>query len=117
VRIAASYGVVALIALAFTLVPGGGATLEVIGMLLQLAFLTVIAVLGYRSYRRYRFELSSLSDHQRLVLYGSIGAAVLCFCAAGRMLTTGAGVVAWLALLGLCSFGVYWVWTQYRSYG
>jgi hypothetical protein len=29
----------------------------------------------------------------------------------------GAGIVGWFALLGLCSYGMYWVWTQYRSYG
>ena len=28
----------------------------------------------------------------------------------------GAGIVAWFALLALCSYGIYWVWVQYRQY-
>ncbi len=117
-RTAANFGIVALIALAFTAAPGGDATLSVILTLLSIAFFTVIAVAGYFLYRQHRFEIDSLSDRQRLVLYGSIGLAFLALCATGRLIDIGGlGFVAWLALLGLCSYGVYWVWTQYRSYG
>ena len=115
---AAKFGIVALIALAFTVLPGGGPALGVALALLSIAFFTLIAVLGYRLYRQYRYELENLSERQRLVLYGSIGAALLTFCATDRLFDAGgAGALAWLALLALCSYGVYWVWTQYRSYG
>ncbi len=115
---ARNYGIVALVALALTVLPGGGSALAIALTLLSIAFFTAIVLLCYRFYRQFGFELSSLGDRQRLVLYGSIGLALLCLCATGRLFATGgAGVVAWLALLGLCSYGVYWVWTQYRSYG
>ena len=52
---------------------------------------------------------------QRAVLYGSIGLAVLTFAASGRLLQ-GAGVLVWIALLGLASYGVFWVFQRYRSY-
>ena len=117
-NIAGKFGIVALVALVLTVLPGGGPALEVILTLLTIAFFTAIAVLGYRLYRQFSFELDSLSDRQRLVLYGAVGGAFLTFCATSRLFDTGgAGVFAWLALLGLCSYGVYWVWTQYREYG
>jgi hypothetical protein len=117
VATAGKFGIVALVALGLTVLPGGGPALEVLLTLLSIAFFTAIAVLGYRLYRQFAFELGSLTDRQRLVLYGSVGGAFLTFCATSRLFDTGgAGVFAWLALLGLCSYGVYWVWSQYREY-
>lgn len=117
-RTAANFGLVALVALAFTAAPGGGETMDVILQLLSIAFFVLIALTGYTLYRRHRFEMDSLSERQRLVLYGSVGLAFLTLCATERLIDVGgAGFLAWLALLALCSYGVYWVWTQYRSYG
>jgi len=111
------FGVVALVALAFTVLPGGGGALQVVLTLLSIAFFTAIAYLGYRLYRQFGFELDSLSDRTRLILYASVALAFLTFCATNRMFDSGGlGAVAWLALLGICSYGVYWVWTQYRAY-
>lgn len=117
-RTAANYAVVALVALALTVLPGGGAALSVVLTLLSVAFFAAIALLGYRMYRQFSFELDSLGERSRLVLYGSIGLAFLAFCATGRLFEQGgAGVGVWFALLALCSYGVYWVWTRYRTYG
>jgi hypothetical protein len=117
-QLAGKFAIVALIALAFTALPGGGGALNVILAMLTILFFTAIAVLGYRLFRQYRYELDQLSDRQRLVLYSSIGLAFLTFCATARMFDAGGlGAVAWLALLGICSYGLYWTWTQYRSYG
>ena len=53
----------------------------------------------------------------RLALYGSVALAVLTIVGTSRLFDVGgAGVIAWFALLALCSYGLYWVWTQYRSY-
>jgi uncharacterized membrane protein YebE (DUF533 family) len=118
VRTAAKFGLIALIALGIYVLPGGGAALEVVLTLLTVAFFVAIAVLGYRLYRQYRVEIESLEDRQRLVLYGSIGVAFLTFTATNRLFDAGGlGILAWFALLGLCSLGVYWVWQRYRSYG
>lgn len=112
------FGVVALIALGFVVLPGGGSAIEVAVTLLTIVFFTAIALLGYRLFREHRFELDSLEPRQRLVLYASIGLAFLTFTATNRLFDEGGvGVLAWLALLGLCSYGVFWVYTQYRRYG
>jgi drug/metabolite transporter (DMT)-like permease len=109
-------GAILLVALALTALPGGDSTLAVVLTLLSLVFFAAIAILGYRLFRQFRPELETLADRVRLVLYGSVGAAFLTFCATNRMFDSGGlGVLAWLALLALCSYGVYWVWLQYRG--
>lgn len=114
---AGQIAIVLVIALALTVLPGGGGALNVTLTLISLAFFTAIAFLGYRLYNQFRFELETLGDRPRGVLYGAIGLAFLTFCATSRMFETGGfGALAWIALLGICGYGLYWVWTQYRSY-
>jgi hypothetical protein len=111
-------GVVALLALALTVLPGGGGALDVVLAFLSVVFLAAIAFLGYRLYSQYRIDLESLEPNVQLALYGSVGLAVLTIVGTERLFDVGgAGIVGWFALLALCSYGIYWVWTQYRSYG
>jgi hypothetical protein len=49
------------------------------------------------------------------VLYGSIGLALLTFVASARLFE-GALILVWLGLLGLASYGVYWVFQSSRRY-
>jgi hypothetical protein len=117
VRTAAKFAIVALIALALLALPGGGSALDVALTLLTIAFFTAIALLGYRLFRQYRMEIESLDGPLRLVLYGSVGLAFLTFTATNRLFDEGGvGVLAWLALLGVASYGVFWVWSRYRRY-
>jgi uncharacterized protein involved in cysteine biosynthesis len=112
------FGVVALVALAIVVLPGGGSALDAAVTLLTITFFAAIAFLGYRLYREHRFELDSLEPAQRLVLYASIGLALVTFTATNRLYNIGgAGILIWLALLALCSYGIFWVWTKYRAYG
>jgi uncharacterized protein involved in cysteine biosynthesis len=111
------FGVIMLIALALVVLPGGGNALDVVLTLLTIAFLSAIAFLGYRLYRQYRLDIDSLNPNLRLALFGSIGLAILTFVATDRLFDEGGiGVLVWFALLGLCSYGLYWTWTRYRSY-
>jgi Kef-type K+ transport system membrane component KefB len=106
-----------LVALVFTVAPGGGSTLNVILAVLSIAFFVAIALLGYRLYRENSFMVESLTDTQRVVLYTSVGGAFLVFAAAERLFDWGGGgVLLWIALLGLCSYGVFWVWMSSRDY-
>jgi len=118
VKLALQLLAVALVAVAFTAIPGGGATLEVILALLTIGFFTTIALFGARLYRDQGFMLDSLTTRQRLTLYASIGLAFLAFTAMPRLFDIGgAGVLLWIALLGLCSAGVFWVIANARRYG
>jgi len=118
VKTAAKFGLVAVVAFALVVLPGGGSALDIALTILTIAFFAAIAMLAYRLYREHGFELESLSQNQRLVLYASIGLAFLTFTATNRLFDQGgAGVLVWLGLLALCSYGVFWVWTRYRRYG
>jgi hypothetical protein len=117
VQFAWKFGVVMLIALALTVLPGGGAALDVVLTLLTIAFFAAIAFLVYRLYRQYHFELDTLDSTLRLALYGSLGLAVLTFTATDRLFDAGgAGVLLWFALLAAASYGLFWVYTRYRRY-
>lgn len=117
VRTAVNFGILILVALAITVLPGGGSALQGLLTLLLVGFFVAIAFLGYRLYREHRFTLDALGDRLRLVLYGSVGLALLTFTATGLMFGLGlGGILAWLVLLGLCSYGVFWVFMQSRSF-
>ena len=116
-RFARNFGIVALIALALTVLPGGGPALQVALTLLTVCFFAAIAHLGFRLFREYRLTLESFETRERLVLYTSIGLALLTFTATQRLFDEGGiGVLAWLALLGMASYGVFWVYSRYRRY-
>jgi uncharacterized protein involved in cysteine biosynthesis len=117
VTTARNVAILAVIALAIVALPGGGATLNVMLSMLSIAFFAAIALFGYRLYRENRFTLDSLTDRQRLVLYGSVGLAFLVFTATPRLFNSGGiGVLTWLVLLGLASYGVMWVFISSRRY-
>ena len=99
-RQAINFTILALVALGFSVLPGGNATLNVLLTLLGIAFFTAIALLGYRLYREHRFTLDSLAERERLVLYASVALAFLTFVAARRLfnMSGGVGALIFLAL-------------------
>jgi ABC-type transport system involved in cytochrome c biogenesis permease subunit len=117
-RQAVNVAVLLLVALGFSVLPGGNATLNVLLTLLGIVFFAVIALLGYRLYREHRFTLDSLEDRERLVLYASVALAFLTFVASRRLFNAsgGLGVLLFLALLALASYGVFWVFQHSRRY-
>ena len=117
-RQALNFAVLLLVALGFSVLPGGDSTLNVMLTILGIVFFAAIALLGYRLYREHRFTLDSLAERERLVLYGSVALAFLTFVASKRLFNAsgGLGVLLFLALLGLASYGVFWVFQRSRRY-
>lgn len=116
-RAARNIAIIVLIALAVTVLPGGGPTVDVVVTLITIAFFAAIAIMGYRLYREHHFSLDALEQRQRLVLYASVGLAFLTFAATQRLFDQGGlGAVGWILLLCLASYGVFWVFTQSRRY-
>jgi hypothetical protein len=111
------FGVIALIALVFTALPGGGRALDVVLTALTIAFFAAIALLVARMYRQYRLDIETVDSNIRFALYGSLAIAVLTFTATGRLFDAGGGgVILWFGLLALASYGLFWAWTRYRRY-
>ena len=116
-ELAWKFGVIALVALALTVLPGGGNALDVVLTALTIVFFAAIALLVARLYRQYRLELDTLDANIRLALYGSLAIAVLTFTGTDRLFNAGGGgVLAWFALLAVASYGLFWAWTRYRRY-
>ena len=110
-------GVVALVALVFVVLPGGGNALDVLLTALTIVFFAAIALLVARLYRQYRLDIDTLDANIRLALYGSLAIAVLTFTGTDRLFNAGGGgVLAWFGLLVLASYGLFWAWTRYRRY-
>ena len=117
-KAARNIAIIALVALAVTVLPGGGPVLAILLTLITIAFFAAIALLGFRLYREQHFTLDSLEPRQRLVLYAAIGLAFLTFTATELLFEAGGfGALGWIALLSLASYGVYWVFMQSRRYG
>jgi hypothetical protein len=116
-QLAWKLGVIALVALVFTVLPGGGNALDVLLTAFTIAFFAAIALLVARLYRQYRLDIETLDSNIRLALYGSLAVAVLTFTGTDRLFDAGgAGVLLWFALLALASYGLFWAWTRYRRY-
>jgi hypothetical protein len=117
VELAWKFGVIALVALALVVLPGGGNALDVVLTALTILFFAAIALLVARLYRQYRLDIESLDPNIRLALYGSLAIAVLTFTGTDRLFNAGgAGVLLWFGLLVLASYGLFWAWTRYRRY-
>ena len=110
-KTARNIAIVALIAAAVVVIPGGGPAVTVILTVIGIAFFVAIAMLGYRLYMENRFLLDSLPTRDRAILYVSIALALLGFAGANKW-----GVLVFIALLALASYGVFWVIMQQRRY-
>ncbi|MFY9469293.1 MAG: hypothetical protein WAP37_04170 [Solirubrobacterales bacterium] len=116
-RLYAGIGLIALFALAITVLPGGGEAVEVISAALQAAFLAAMAFAAWRLYRSRATWLSSLPDRHRGVLYAAIATAVWTVVAIGRFRELGgAWALPWIAVMAASGFAVFWVWRESRRY-
>ena len=96
--------------------PGGGDTSGFITAVLIILMSVALVFFAVRFYREYRIEIHSLGDRHRAILYGSLGAGVLAAAGTHRWLDSGAGTLAWLALVVAASIGLVTVWRHYREH-
>jgi hypothetical protein len=108
--------IIALVALAVAVIPGGSATAELVLAIISLCFLAAIGFLGYRLYMENKFTLWSMSDQHRVLLYGGVTVATGTLIASDRLFNSGLGTILWFALLGGSAFAVYHAWVESRRY-
>jgi hypothetical protein len=108
--------IVLVLGAAVMLVPGGGRASDAILQGLVIVMLGALAFLAIRLYRERRSDLYGLGDRNRAILYGSVGLATFLLVAADRMWNTGAGLIAWFALVSVAVYGVYYVFRVSREY-
>ena len=115
-QMARNIGILVLLAVVVAFAPAGGEGADLVGRILNAAFIVVIALVVGTQYRRYRGEIFGLGDQWRFALYAAVGIAIVTVSITGRMWQTGAGAVVWVAIVGSCSYMLYVIWQRYRSY-
>jgi hypothetical protein len=108
--------IIAVLALGVAALPGGGAAAETVLAALLLGFLGAMGLFAYRMYMENQLTLSTLRDWHRAVLYGAFGVIALMIAGADELLSSGAGTLVWIGLIGLSGFAIFRIWTEARSY-
>ena len=91
--------IVFLIALAVTVLPGGGTAANTVQTALTIAFLAVMAWAVYRLHQDNQFAISALSDGGRTALYGALGLITVLVAGFNKLWSTGGGTLAWIAMM------------------
>ena len=115
-RTARNIAIIALLALVVAAVPGGGNAAEAVITALTIAFLAVLGLAGYQLYRQNQLSFLSLTEGQRAAVVAAVGAIVLMIAGADELLDSGAGLLVWIAVLGLAVFTLVRAWAQSQSY-
>jgi hypothetical protein len=115
-KTARNIGIVAVVALAVAVLPGGGDTARFVLSALSLAFLAAIGFLGYRLYMEHRFTLWSMTPRHRGMLYGGVALGGATLIGTSRLWESGFGTLMWFVLLGGSGLAVYQAWVESRRY-
>jgi len=115
-QVARNVAIILALAAAVMLLPGGGNASSGVLQVLVIAMLASIAYFAVRLYREHRVDLYSLGDRNRAILYAAVGLATLTLTATNRLWATGAGSIAWIALMALAVYAVYFVFRASREY-
>ena len=109
--------IIALLALAVAVVPGGGTAAATLLQALLMAFLAAIAWFAYTIYRQQQMTLMTLTDGRRAILFGAFGLIVLMIAGYDKFREWGDGaIVGWIALLALAVVAIIAVWRQASTY-
>jgi hypothetical protein len=108
--------IVLLIAAAVEFLPGGGRVADTFAAVLLVGFYVGLAYLFQMLYRENRISIYGLGNRNRAMLYGALAVGAVTLAAAPRMWQTGAGEIAWFALIGLVFYSLLTVYRYWRSY-
>lgn len=114
-KVARNVAIIALLALVVAVVPGGDNAARAIVAAITLAFFVLIGLGARELYRQNRIAYLGLTDRQRAILVGALGAIVLMIAGADELTETGGGLVVWLAAIGLAIFAIVRVVGEARS--
>jgi hypothetical protein len=109
-RTARNIAIIAVLALIVDLAPGGGNAASAILTTISIVFLGLIGAGGYQLWRQYRLTYFGLTERQRALFVGSLGAIVLMIAGADEMTSSGGGVVVWIGVLAFSIFSIIKVW-------
>ncbi len=107
--------IVALLAAAVMLLPGGGRITEAVFEALSLGFLTVIALAAYRFLRAEELTLLGMDDSRRAVFAGAFGLLVLAIAGTGTLWGSGLTTLLWILMVGAAVVAIWQVWAAEKA--
>ncbi len=113
---ARNVAIIALLALILTVAPGGGNLVNAVFAALTLTFLAAMGMLAGQTWKRTSLTRDVMTEKQRMIFYGSLGAIALMVAGADEMFNTGGGTVAWLLIVGTSGYLAFTTWRQASSY-
>lgn len=113
---ARNVAIIALLALAVTVLPGGGAAAQTMLVALSMAFLVAIAFFCFRLYNEQQMTLALMPDSRRAILFGAIGAIALLIVGYEEFASWGGGVLVWIALMAGAIAAIFLVWRDTTTY-
>lgn len=107
--------IIALLALALTVLPAGGNVADGILTALSLLFLGAIALLAVRFWKQNSLSRDAMTDRQRGIIYGCLGAIALMVAGTDELFDTGAGTAAWILIVGVSGWLIFTTWREAQS--
>lgn len=107
--------IIALLALALTVLPAGGNVADGILVFLSLLFAVAIGGMLVRLWKDTALQRDAMTDRQRGLIYGSSGAIALIIAGADEMLSSGPGTVAWVVILVAAGWLIFNTWREAQS--
>jgi hypothetical protein len=107
VKVVRNVAIIAVIALVLTVLPSGGNLATGVLAALSLAFLGAMALLAVRFWRENSLMRDAMTERQRAIVYGALGAIALAVAGTDELLATGVGTVAWLVILGVSGWLIF----------
>jgi cytochrome c oxidase assembly factor CtaG len=104
---AVSAGIVAL---------GAYSALVQVSVVLQIAFVLVVAIFVYTTWRERRHEIELWPVRSRFAFYGAAGLILADIAAFWVSQPSGAAALAFFLVLGICGFTMYRVWRDQHTY-
>jgi hypothetical protein len=108
--------IVLVLALVLTVLPAGGNIADGVLAALGLVFLGAIALLLVRFWRENSVTRDAMTDRQRGLIYGSLGAIALAVAGTDELFETGLGTVIWILVLGVGAWVVFNTWREANTY-
>ena len=115
VKVVRNIAIIGLLALLLTVLPAGGSLATGVLTALSLIFLGAIALLAVRFWRENSLTRDAMTDRQRALIYGSLGAIALVVAGTDELFDTGTGTVVWILVLAVGGWLIYNTWREANS--
>lgn len=107
--------IVALLALGVTVLPAGGNVADGLLTAITLIFFAALAALAVRLWDQTSLTRDVMTDRQRGLVYGGLGAIALAVAGTDELFETGLGTVIWIAVLAGSGWLIFITWREANS--